>query len=83
MCGGQSTIAKDEDPGLNGHVIRALRHAMEPSLTNVRVGWNGTLEPINGVFRNQIVHSVKILDAKQFNQTFKFEFRSDGGDGYN
>ena len=40
---GTSTIVKDNDPNLNGLVIKALASAMEPSFKDVEYGFNGQL----------------------------------------
>lgn len=40
---GTSTIVKDNDPNLNGLVIKALLNAMDPSFPGVQYGFNDDL----------------------------------------
>ena len=40
---GTSTIVGDGAKNLNGQVIKALSHAMEPSLKEVKYGFNGIM----------------------------------------
>lgn len=60
---GTSTIVGDNDPNLNGLVIRALSNAMEPSLCDTRYGFNDDLNEANEIFRNTL-----IMDSRLFCQ---------------
>ena len=50
---GTSTLVKDNDPNLNGLVVRALASAMEPSLCDTQYGFNGQLSQPEELYRNK------------------------------
>ena len=68
---GTATIVKDNDPTLNGKVIRALSSAMEPSLFQSEFGFNGNLSPLEELYRNTLVFSSKLMPINEF-ESIKF-----------
>lgn len=63
---------------LNGHVVRALKKAFEPSLKQCEV-WlgfqNSPRQPLDEVFRNQTVSKTTIMSKADF-QNIQFGFTS-------
>lgn len=73
---GTHTIAEDNSAELNGQVIRALSHSMEPSLKNATYGWNGKpLSQQADIFRSTLISSTKFCDASEF-ESLRFFFKS-------
>ena len=58
---GTSTIVKDNDPNLNGLVIKALSNAMEPSLCDTRYGFNDQLTDAKEIFRNALISETRLM----------------------
>ena len=73
---GTSTIVEDNDPNLNGLVIRALATAMEPSMKNTRYGFNDRdFLPEDELYRNSLVFASEIFTAAEF-ENLKFFFKT-------
>lgn len=62
---GTATIVRDNDPTLNGKVIRALGNAMEPSLFQSEFGFNGDLSPPEELYRNTLVFASKLMPINE------------------
>ena len=61
---GTSTIVKDNDPNLNGLIIRALATAMEPSMKNAQYGFNDSLyAPEDEIYRNTLVYATQLMGS--------------------
>mmetsp|Transcript_46453 Transcript_46453/g.61536 ORF Transcript_46453/g.61536 Transcript_46453/m.61536 type:complete len:162 (-) Transcript_46453:1061-1546(-) len=74
---GTSTIVKDNDPNLNGLVIKALSAAMEPSLQDVEYGFNGTLSSPEELYRNIMVSESALMSQEEFDKlTFDFKAKA-------
>ena len=58
---GTHTIVKDNDPNLNGLVIKALQSAMEPSLKDTQYGFNGKLTEAKEIYRNTLISETKLI----------------------
>lgn len=58
---GTSTIVGDNDPNLNGLVIKALLNAMEPSLCETHFGFNDDLTDAGEVFRNSLISETRLV----------------------
>ena len=56
----------DNDPNLNGLVIKALSNAMEPSLKDTSYGFNDQLTEAKEVFRNSLISETKLMSPEQF-----------------
>ena len=65
---GTSTLVGDNDPNLNGLVIKALSNAMEPSLCDTQYGFNGNISDAKEVFRNTLIMDSRILSQNEFNE---------------
>jgi len=63
---GTATLVRDNDPTLNGKVIRALSNAMEPSLFQAEFGFNGDLSPPTELYRNTLVFTSKLMPIHEF-----------------
>ena len=63
---GTSTIVGDNDPNLNGLVIKALSNAMEPSLCDTRYGFNDQLSDAKEIFRNSLISETRFLTSAEF-----------------
>ncbi len=72
---GTSTIVKDNDPNLNGLVIKALSNAMEPSLCDTRYGFNDQLTDAKEIFRNTLISETRLISLAQF-EKLKFSFKT-------
>ena len=71
---GTYTIVKDNDPNLNGLVIKALSCAMEPSLKEVQYGFFNELNNPHEIYRNTLVCPSKIMSEAEFGDlTFTFK----------
>ena len=71
---GTSTIVKDNDPNLNGLVVKALGAAMEPSFKGVEYGFNNQLCQPKELYRNVLVCETKLMTQAEFDQlTFSFK----------
>ena len=53
---GTSTIVKDDDPNLNGLVIKALATAMEPSFKDVSFGFGDKICKPMELYRNMLIY---------------------------
>lgn len=73
---GTSTIVRDNDPNLNGLVIKALSNAMEVSLRDTSYGFNGdsTAKDIE-VYRNTLIHDTRLMTIAEFD-ALKFHFKA-------
>ena len=63
---GTSTIVRDGYSDLNGLVIRALSNAMEPSLKDSKVIWNGKEEGAKELYRNSLLYSSCLMSKADF-----------------
>lgn len=75
---GTSTIVQDNDPNLNGLVIRALSNAMEPSLCDTRYGFNDQIIDAKELYRNTHIYATKLVNEAEFDRLrFTFKTKSD------
>ena len=65
----------DEDPMLNGHVIRALSDAMEPSLKGAQYGFNDKLKNYGEMYRNTLISEAVLMSEAEF-ANLKFSFKT-------
>ena len=72
---GTSTIVNDNDPNLNGLVIKALSSAMEPSLKEASFGFNNILSQPEEMYRNTLICCSKIMSQTEFSN-LKFTFKA-------
>ena len=73
---GTSTIVRDNDPNLNGLVIRALSNAMEASLRDTSYGFNGnSTVKESEVYRNTLIYDSRLMSAAEFD-ALKFNFKA-------
>ena len=70
---GTSTIVSDNDQNLNGLVIEALATSIEPSLKDMKYGFNDKLSRPVELYRNVLISAIKIMTAYEFNN-LKFTF---------
>ena len=70
---GTATIVRDQDPQLNGLVIRALSAAMQPSLKETQYGFNNQLCQEQEIYRNTLVSDVVLMTEAEFAE-LKFKF---------
>ena len=76
---GTATIVKDNDPQLNGLVIRALQAAIEPSLKETQYGFNDKLCEEQEVYRNTLISETVLMDAETFaNLKFSLKTKQEG-----
>ena len=75
MGRGTSTIVGDGAKNLNGLVIKALSHAMEPSLKGAMYGFNGSMSNPEELYRNTPIVATLLTTQKEF-QKICFEFRT-------
>ena len=59
---GTATIVGDYDDNLNGLVIKALTASMEPSLCDVKCGFNANLKDAGELYRNQLVVETTLVN---------------------
>ena len=59
---GTATIVSDNDDNLNGLVIKALTASMEPSLCDVRCGFNSDLKDAGELYRNHLVVKTALIN---------------------
>ena len=73
---GTSTIVRDNDPNLNGLVIRALSNAMEVSLRDTSYGFNGDQTALDiEVYRNTLIYDTRLLTIAEF-EALNFHFKA-------
>lgn len=65
----------DQDPLLNGHVIRALSAAMEPSLKETEYGFNDKLKNYGEMYRNTLISEAVLMSEAEF-ADLKFSFKT-------
>ena len=58
---GTATIVGDNDDNLNGLVIQALSASMEPSLCDVKYGFNSNLKEAGELYRNKLVVETTLI----------------------
>ena len=61
---GTSTIVGDGAKNLNGLVIKALSHAMEPSLKGAMYGFNGSMSNLEELYRNTPIVATLLTTQK-------------------
>ena len=72
---GSYSMVADNSNLLNGLVVKALANAFEPSLKGCTMLWNGQVEKLDEVFRNQSVMRTARISKQEF-ETFMFKFAS-------
>ena len=77
---GSSTIVEDGCSELNGLVISALGNAIEPSLKDSQISWNGKVEAKKELFRNSLLYSTRLMTAEEF-ESVAFAFSTSASDG--
>ena len=63
---GSHTIVEDGCSELNGLVVNALSNAMEPSLKDSQITWNGKVENKKELFRNTLLYSTHLMTEQEF-----------------
>ena len=58
---------------MNGLVIKALATSIEPSLKDMKYGFNDKLSSPVELYRNELISAIKIMTAYEFNN-LKFTF---------
>ena len=76
---GSHTIVEDGCSELNGLVINALSNAMEPSLKDSQISWNGKVESKKELFRNTLLYSTHLTNELDF-QRVSFAFVTSSAD---
>ena len=76
---GTATFVRDGATNLNGLVVKALAHSIEPSFKNTRYGFNENLSAPCELFRNSLV-SATLLTTKDQLSSLKFVFGTEAAD---
>ena len=63
---GTYTIVKDDDPNLNGLVIKALGQSMEPSVSGFQYGFNDKLTEKEELYRNTLISEIRLMSTDEF-----------------
>ena len=77
---GTYTLVRDNDPNLNGLVIRALQNAMEPSLFDTSYGFGPELMSApEEIYRNTLIFATKLMSREEFS-ALEFFFKTKSED---
>lgn len=74
---GTATLVDDYDDNLNGLVIQALLASMEPSLCDVKYGFNTSLKDVGELFRNRLVVATTLIKKANLGELI-FSFNAKG-----